>query len=157
MGHGSLSSDPWPIWPIQFWWPIRPIDPWPIVPLSALTGTHQWGVALAHFNNLDLSNAFNTLRRDSMLEAVKQHVPEIFNFYCLAYADGSDLLYEDRIIRSEEGPQQGDPLGPFLFCLTLQPVLNTLQSLEKCRDLSEKAPTISWHPLRKVDYILAHV
>ena len=38
MGHGSLSSDrdPWPIWPIQFWWPIRPIDPWPIDPLSAL-------------------------------------------------------------------------------------------------------------------------
>ena len=36
MGHGSLSSDPWPIWPIQFRWPIRPIDPWPIDPLSAL-------------------------------------------------------------------------------------------------------------------------
>ena len=36
MGHGSLSSDPWPIWPIQFWWSIRPIDPWPIDPLSAL-------------------------------------------------------------------------------------------------------------------------
>ena len=63
-----------------------------------------------------------------MVEAVKQHVPEIFNFCCLAYADDSDLLYKDRIIRSEEGPQQGDPLGPFLFCLTLQPVLNTLQS-----------------------------
>ena len=82
----------------------------------------------ACFYKLDFSNAFNTLRRDAMLEAVKQHVPEIFNFCCLAYADGSDLLYEDRIIRSEEGPQQGDPLGPFLFCLTLQPVLNTLQS-----------------------------
>ena len=38
MGHESLSSDPWPIWPIQFWWPIRPIDPWPIYPLSALHG-----------------------------------------------------------------------------------------------------------------------
>jgi hypothetical protein len=63
-----------------------------------------------------------------MLEAVKRHVPEIFNFCCLVYADSTDLHYEDRIIRSEEGPQPGDLLGPFLFCLTLQPVLDTLQS-----------------------------
>ena len=82
----------------------------------------------ACFYKLDFSNAFNTLRRDSMLETVNQHVPEIFNFCCLTYADGSDFLYEDRIIRSEEGPQQGDPFAPFIFCLTLQPELNTLQS-----------------------------
>ena len=31
MGHGSLHSDPWPIWPIQNVWPIRPMTHWPIV------------------------------------------------------------------------------------------------------------------------------
>ena len=30
--------------------------------------------------------------------------------------------------RLEEGPQQGDPLGPLLFCLTVQPLLQSLSS-----------------------------
>ena len=29
---------------------------------------------------------------------------------------------------SEEGPQQGDPLGPMLFCLTIHPLLMSLKS-----------------------------
>jgi len=28
----------------------------------------------------------------------------------------------------EEGPQQGDPLGPLLFCNTIQPLLSSLNS-----------------------------
>ena len=31
------------------------------------------------------------------------------------------------MIDSEEGAQQGDPLGPLLFCLTLQPALESLE------------------------------
>ena len=63
-----------------------------------------------------------------MLEAGKAEVPEIYNFCHLSYAHGSDLIFAERVIRSEEGPQQGDPLGPFLFCLALRPLLNTLSS-----------------------------
>ena len=29
---------------------------------------------------------------------------------------------------SQEGPQQGDPLGPTLFCLAVQPLLSSLSS-----------------------------
>jgi len=25
MGHGSTPSDPWPMWPIRFSWPIWPM------------------------------------------------------------------------------------------------------------------------------------
>ena len=64
------------------------------------------------FFKLDFSNALNTPRRDSMLEAVKAEVPEIYNFCHLSYAHGSDLIFAERVIRSEEGPQQGDPLWP---------------------------------------------
>ena len=31
-------------------------------------------------------------------------------------------------VSSEEGPQQGDPVGPLLFCNTIQPLLTSLDS-----------------------------
>ena len=34
----------------------------------------------------------------------------------------------DHTISSQEGPQQGDPLGPLLFCNTIQPLLLSLNS-----------------------------
>ena len=77
---------------------------------------------------LDFSNAFNSLRRDSMLEAVLREIPEIYNFCSLSYAENSILFFHDFEISSEEGPQQGDPLGPLLFALALHPFLESLSS-----------------------------
>jgi len=72
---------------------------------------------------LDFRNAFNTLRRDKMLESVKDHVPELFSFIHAAYGEPSLLFCGQRTLLSAEGVQQGDPLGPFLFCLTIQPLV----------------------------------
>ena len=77
---------------------------------------------------LDFSNAFNSIHRDAVLLAVHDKIPEIFNFCLLAYAQSSILVFGDFQIRSEEGIQQVDPLGPLLFCLTIQPILSSLQS-----------------------------
>ena len=63
-----------------------------------------------------------------MLEAVKQSCPEVYNFCRLSYEHMSYLFYEDHIISSEVGPQRGDPMGPLLFSLTIQPILQGLQS-----------------------------
>jgi hypothetical protein len=38
------------------------------------------------------------------------------------------LSYGNKIILSETGVQQGDPLGPVLFCLALHPVIKSLKS-----------------------------
>jgi len=38
------------------------------------------------------------------------------------------LFFGSHTILSEEGPQQGDPLGPLLFCNTVQPLLSSLAS-----------------------------
>ena len=37
------------------------------------------------------------------------------------------LFYNSHILSSESGVQQGDPLGPFLFCLAIQPIISLLQ------------------------------
>ena len=39
------------------------------------------------------------------------------------YGRPSKLFFDGAIIKSEVGVQQGDPLGPLLFALALQPVL----------------------------------
>ena len=69
---------------------------------------------------LDFRNAFNTLTRDKMLESVKDHAPELFSFIHAAYGEPSLLFCGQHTLLSAEGVQQGDPLGPFFFCLTIQ-------------------------------------
>ena len=60
---------------------------------------------------LDFSNAFNALRRDSMLEAVAAKAPEIYRyvFENYAYAPPQLQTRQDTIL-SEEGTQQDDSL-----------------------------------------------
>jgi len=67
----------------------------------------------------DFSNAFNTLRRDKALTEIRDKVPEIYKYVWQAYAKPSYLfLGQDEFIMSQEGVQQGDPLGPFIYSLT---------------------------------------
>lgn len=65
---------------------------------------------------LDFKNAFNTVRRDSMLQTVHEELPELYPFVHMSYATTSLLNFGDHMLLSDEGFQQGDPLGPLLFC-----------------------------------------
>src|SRR6218665_83856 len=69
-----------------------------------------------------------TLRRDIMLQMVYETIPEIYEFTYQAYSADSQLQFGPFVVRSQMGPQQGDPLGPLLFCLPLQPVLRSMRS-----------------------------
>ena len=77
---------------------------------------------------LDFMNAFNSIRRDKMLEAVIQHVPQIYPFVHSAYSSVSSLFWWNKTIQSAEGVQQGDPLGPLLFCLSIHHIVSHLES-----------------------------
>jgi hypothetical protein len=65
---------------------------------------------------LDFKNAFNTVRRDSMLQTVHDELSELYAFVHICYATSSLLNFGDQLLLSDEGFQQGDPLGPLLFC-----------------------------------------
>ena len=77
---------------------------------------------------LDFKKKFNTLRRDKMIDSVQQSTPEMFSFIYSAYASPSHLFCGDNILQSAEGVQQGDPLGPLLFCITTQQLILNLRS-----------------------------
>ena len=67
---------------------------------------------------LDIRNAFNSMRRDKILNEVRERVPGLYPMIWQSYAETSNLyIGNGDIIGSREGVQQGDPLGPFLFCL----------------------------------------
>lgn len=77
---------------------------------------------------LDFANAFNSLRRDAMLQAVAERLPHLYHFCWSSYHSPSVLQFGDKIVMSAEGVQQGDPLGPLLFCLTIHPLIASLSS-----------------------------
>jgi len=48
---------------------------------------------------------------------------------CLSsYSQPSFFYFGSHVILSPEGPQQGDPLGPLLFCSTIHPLFTSLSS-----------------------------
>ena len=78
------------------------------------------------FLKLDFSNAFNCVDREHFLREVRSHLPGLAPWADFCYARSSKLVFGAHTLSSECGVQQGDPLGPLLFALALQPVLSEL-------------------------------
>ena len=77
-------------------------------------------------HKLDFRNAFNSLRQDKMVLAVEE--PELLPLVLSAYGLPSSLFFSEVVIQSSEGVQQGNPLGPLLFCLTTHNMVQQLHS-----------------------------
>ena len=52
----------------------------------------------------------------------------MYAFVFSAYEEPFSLFCGDAMLPSQEGVQQGDPLGPLLFCLTIYPLIQQLTS-----------------------------
>lgn len=81
---------------------------------------------------IDFSNAFNSISRVAVLRAVQVHLPSLLNYASASYTTESTLQVEDQTLLSREGVQQGDPLGPLLFCLGARCVSHSCISFFNC-------------------------
>ncbi|GAV09476.1 hypothetical protein RvY_19015 [Ramazzottius varieornatus] len=77
---------------------------------------------------LDFKNAFNTIHRDVLLRVVRDSLPKYFPFAQQFYRYPSKLLFGQQSLESARGVQQGDPLGPLLFCVLIQKLTKSLTS-----------------------------
>ena len=55
---------------------------------------------------LDFRNAFNSIRRDIILEASKEYIPEVYQYIDSSYGSASQLYFNEKIILSESEVQQ---------------------------------------------------
>ena len=69
---------------------------------------------------VDMRNAFNLVSRQTVLDECSVHLPELLPWASWCYGQHPILWHTMGTISSEAGVQQGDPLGPLLFCLVLQ-------------------------------------
>ena len=81
---------------------------------------------------IDFKNAFNMIRRDLMLQSVADNTPELFPFLSQCYKSPSFLMFGNNAIMSTRGVQQGDPLGPALFCLTIDKLIKSIDTEFNC-------------------------
>ena len=63
-----------------------------------------------------------------MLTVVQDKITMLYAFLWQVYRHPSNLYFNTDIILSHNGVQQGDPLGPLLFSLTLHPIISKLKS-----------------------------
>ena len=82
----------------------------------------------------DMRNVFNLVSRQAILDECGVHLPELLPWASWCYGQHSILLHTMGTISSETGVQQGDPLGPFLFCLVLQKVVSAIAADSVCSE-----------------------
>ena len=77
---------------------------------------------------LDFTNAFNTINRFSMFEEFRAHIPGLSAWMESCYSGQPFLHLGSQTILSCCGVQQGDPLGPLGFALTLHPIVERIRA-----------------------------
>ncbi|XP_026451691.1 uncharacterized protein LOC113352022 [Papaver somniferum] len=77
---------------------------------------------------IDFSNAFNMVSRTQLIKEVRLHCLGISRWVKFCYLGHAKLYYDPYILSSALGVQQGDPLGPLLFALTLHPLVKSIAS-----------------------------
>ena len=72
---------------------------------------------------LDYVKAFNSVRRDTILESTANNIPELYKFVLAFHSCEAKLVFGEHIVLSREGSQQGDPLSAVEFCDSIHPTL----------------------------------
>ena len=90
--------------------------------MSSLPNERRWTLLL------DFSNAFNNITREPMFIEFCRGLPELSAWMEFCYSDQPLLLLGKDTIQSCCGVQQGDPLDPLGFALTLYPLVERIRA-----------------------------
>ena len=77
---------------------------------------------------LDFSNAFNNIDHGCIFEEIRARIPSLAPWTESCYGAQPILHLDDEHILSCCGVQQGDPLGPLCFALTLHPIVERIKA-----------------------------
>ena len=77
---------------------------------------------------VDFANAFNNIDREAMFVAFRHRLPGLSAWMELCYSCHPILRMGNEVIHSCCGVQQGDPLGPLGFSLTLHPIIERIKA-----------------------------
>ncbi|KAL5515136.1 hypothetical protein EMCRGX_G000261 [Ephydatia muelleri] len=84
---------------------------------------------------VDMSNAFNLVSRQALLEECAVHFTELLPWVGWCYGSHPTLWHPLGQLSSETGVQQGDPLGPLLFSLVLHKLVLSIAQDKDCLSL----------------------
>jgi len=109
------------------------------VPLGAEAAAHAARVFVTNSGpgqalvKIDFSNAFITLQRNEMLKTVHSEIPAMYPFFYSCYfVQSICALVISRCSLIRDHMQQGDPLGPLLFCSNVMSIVKTIKSEFNC-------------------------
>jgi len=94
---------------------------------------------------VDMKNAFNGMSRTAVRHEIENHAPSVTEWFQNCYKKESRLFcrgVRHKWFHSFGGLQQGDPLGPFLFALTLHPVVVASDTMLK--EVALKSKSVTW-------------
>ena len=104
----------------------------------------------AIFLLLDFENAFNMIGREFFFQEAFRLFPEISHWIQFTYGCAACLFTGADMFRSYIGVQQGDPLGPLLFCLVLQLLLLRINDKFRGTPTPSYLDDVTVGPLRDV-------
>jgi hypothetical protein len=81
---------------------------------------------------LDFQNAFNSISREHLLEAVARVCPLFYPYAAACYQNPATLYASGYTVASEEGQHQGCPCGPLFFAVAIKGVTEVANSLPDC-------------------------
>ena len=75
---------------------------------------------------VDASNAFNSLNRQEALQNIQHLCPPLVKFLTNTYREDIQLVIDGKILISQEGTTQGDPLAMAMYAIAITPLIYQL-------------------------------